>query len=305
MKQTLFVAFATLCIAAHAEPMYDVEVVKDIVYGTGPSRTADGKTVPFALKLDAYLPKNCPDTKKPVLLCVHGGGFRSGSKEVVAMVHFAELFAQHGFACFSINYRMMGEKPPAPREFSGGNDQKAAAHAAFVDAKAAVRWIRANKDKYGLDGGHIAAMGGSAGAITVLALAFTDDNAFTTDLPGAKIAPENNPDQSASIQACISCWGSATMLKDAIGKNAPPVLLFHGVDDKNVNTPASGSEDVYKRLQGLGVAAELRLLPGFGHGAWKATVDGRSLQEVALDFVQREMLKKTPDAETKNAANPK
>jgi para-nitrobenzyl esterase len=294
MKPALFIALLAVCGTALAE--FEVEVIKDVVYGSGPSRSADGTTMPFALKLDAYLPKNCPDMKKPVLLCIHGGGFRGGSKNTPHIVQFAQYFAQRGYASFSIDYRMMDQDPPAPQEFHGGNKQKAAAHAAFVDTKTAVRWIRANKEKYGIDPDRIAAMGGSAGAITSLALAFTDDKSFVTDIPGQTIAKENHPEILSRIQACVSCWGSVTMFNDALSKSAPPVLLFHGVDDKNVNTPASGSMDVHKRLKALGVPAELRLLPGFGHGAWKATVDGRALYEVAFDFVQREMMKKGPIA---------
>lgn len=276
--------------AGRAEADYTVQVTRDATYGVGTVRDANGNPARQPLLVDVYAPANCDDTHKPALILVHGGGFRQGDKGDKNMVNFAQYFAARGFVCFSINYRMQRDNPPETAAFTGDDRARAAAiHAAFVDAKTAVRWVRSNATAFGIDPDRLSALGGSAGAITVLAVAFTDETRFMSDVPGQTIARENHPGVSSRINACASCWGSAALFSDAIDKNDPPVLLFHGQEDKNVNTPPSASEFVSEKCRAAGVPVELHILPGFGHGAWAATVDGKSLVEVTWDFMQRHL----------------
>lgn len=82
----------------------------------------------------------------PVVLCIHGGGFRAGNRE--GYNSLCLTLAQRGFAAATISYRL------APTHLFP---------AAIHDTKASVRWIRANATKYGMNPDRIGVTGSSAG----------------------------------------------------------------------------------------------------------------------------------------------
>ena len=118
-----------------------VRVLRDVEY----ARVA-GK----ALLLDLYLPEKSAG-KLPVIVSVHGGGWTAGNKEASPGLRFSG----RGYAVASINYRLSGE---------------AIFPAQIEDCKAAIRWLRANAEKYNLDSDCIAAWGASAGGHLVALL---------------------------------------------------------------------------------------------------------------------------------------
>src|SRR6266404_2746621 len=86
-------------------------------------------------KLDLYLPEKT-DGLLPIVVWVHGGGWRQGNKDRCPAVPLVTK----GFAAVSINYRLSDHaKFPAQIE----------------DCKAAIRWLRGNASKYRLDPNHI------------------------------------------------------------------------------------------------------------------------------------------------------
>jgi acetyl esterase/lipase len=97
--------------------------------------------------LDLYRPLH-PNGKLAVVVLMHGGGFSLGDKSDIN--DLAASLVEHGYAVANINYRLYPNDQPFP--------------APVADAKAAVRWLRANAAKYDLDRGRIAALGESAGA---------------------------------------------------------------------------------------------------------------------------------------------
>jgi pectinesterase len=105
------------------------------------------------LQLDLYRPKK-QSGRLPGVVCIHGGGWANGNRKGHGTL--AKAIAARGFVAVTISYRLSGEAPfPA----------------AIHDCKAAVRWLRANADKYGVDADHIAATGLSAGGHLVALLA--------------------------------------------------------------------------------------------------------------------------------------
>jgi acetyl esterase/lipase len=93
--------------------------------------------------LDLYLPAT-GSKPAPLLLWIHGGGWREGDKRG----HPLRAFAEHGFAIASMNYRLTGEAPfPAQID----------------DVRAALKWLRAHAAKQGYDGSRIGVIGHSAG----------------------------------------------------------------------------------------------------------------------------------------------
>ena len=117
-------------------------------------------------KVDIYLPIEWNGEKVPVICWIHGGGFSMGFKRDGSLFDLLPVLL-HGYALVSIGYRKSGE---------------ARFPANVYDAKAAIPFIRANADKYGLDGSRIAVWGGSAGAWLASFLAATNGNPAFEDL---------------------------------------------------------------------------------------------------------------------------
>jgi acetyl esterase/lipase len=146
-------------------------------------------TTSNAQKMDIYLPNEKQD-KYPVVVHIHGGAFMFGDKADGQLAPVLTAL-QHGYAVISINYRLSGEaKFPAQ----------------IQDVKAAIRFIRANADKYALKADKIAVWGGSAGG-HLSALAATSG-----DIKELEDLSLGNPTQSSRVQAVVDWFGPINFL---------------------------------------------------------------------------------------------
>ncbi|MDH3582867.1 MAG: alpha/beta hydrolase [Phycisphaerae bacterium] len=240
------------------------KVLRDIEYA---------KVGGLSLKLDLYLPPKPKGTR--LLVWIHGGGWRQGSKNRCPLARFTE----HAYSVASVQYRL---------------SDKAVFPAQIHDCKGAIRWLRANAGKYGYDAERIGVAGISAGGHLVALLGTGGD---VKQLEG-KVG--GNPDQSSRVQAVLDMCGPSDFLlmleKAPLALNNPrgavgqlvggpvgkkkdlarlaspahhvtqddaPLLIFHGENDRLVNPRQSRHlADLYKKT-GLPVALEV--IPGGGH----------------------------------------
>jgi len=155
-----------------------------------PEGTTDYHNLPYVTdgherqKLDLYLPK--AEKKLPLIIWIHGGAWLAGSKtDGVPLNYLAE-----GYAVASINYRL---------------SQHAIFPAQIEDCKAAVRYLRANAQKYNLDPNCFGAWGPSAGGHLVALLGTAGDvNEFDT---GKNLAV------SSRVQAVVDYFGPTDLLQ--------------------------------------------------------------------------------------------
>ena len=226
------------------------------------------------LKLNLARPKTAKGLA-PAVVCIHGGGFRAGNRE-----HHDRLclqLAERGFVAITVTYRLSPKyKFPA----------------AVHDVKAAVRWLRANAAKYGVDPKRIGTTGDSAGGHLALFLGLTgpidDENDANRN---------DNRDQSSRVSCVVDVYGPTDFTKsygksvDAhevlplfLGGNletahhqhilasplnwvtpdAAPTLIIHGTEDKYV--AYEQATWLIERLKAVDVDSELLTLKGAGHG---------------------------------------
>jgi acetyl esterase/lipase len=140
--------------------------------------------------LDLWLPEDSGEAA-PLVIYIHGGAFKSGDKGMVGGK--VQPLLDAGFAVASLNYRLSGE---------------ALFPAGAQDVKAAVRWLRANADTYGLDPDNFAAWGESAGGNLVSLIGTTGDQATVLDDPEL-----GNADVSSAVQAVIHWYGPTDFLQ--------------------------------------------------------------------------------------------
>lgn len=205
MKKTtffLFIMLSTTLTSLGQLRQADISVIKkkylDIPYAS----------VSDAQKLDIYLPEE-GNGPFPVILSIHGGGFEAGDKrdlQVEPMLNGLE----RGYAVVSINYRLSGE---------------AIWPAQIYDCKAAVRWIKANSDKYNLDTDNIAAWGGSAGGHLSSMLGTSGDVVKLEDMS------LGNPDYSSRIHAVVNWFGPTNFLRmdEQLQESGVPDPMIHSI----------------------------------------------------------------------------
>lgn len=230
-------------------------------------------------KLDLYLPAPTggPETARPVLLWIHGGGWRAGSKDGCPPAR--QGFLGRGFAVASLGYRLSSD---------------AIFPAQIEDVKSAVRWLRAHAAEYGLDPRRFAAWGSSAGGHLVALLGTSGEvSAFDR---GAHL------EQSSRVQAVVDFYGPADFVRFLatpgyethrqanspenllVGAplaqhpelaarvspvtyatpDDPPFFIVHGDADPTV--PVSQSEALHAALRKVRVDSTLVILPGARHG---------------------------------------
>jgi acetyl esterase/lipase len=244
---------------------------------TGPARLvplsypcADGSLQ----KLDLYLPSG--EGRAPVVVTVHGGSWNSGDRNVLPALN--HHLAERGYAVASLEYRLA---PPA----SGMEPLPRSGHrfpAARDDVLAAIEWLKAQADEYGLDASQIVLHGRSAGGHLVLSAAYhredpairgvialyppTDmhwswDNAgspWILDTPGLLRA------FLGGSPAEVSTIYDASSPIRFVEPGSPPTLLVHGGRDELVY--AEQSRRLAAALHGAGVPHLMVELPWATHG---------------------------------------
>lgn len=209
----------------------------DITYGS--ARNLSGQTV--TLTLDEYAPAGDTVKRRPAIIWVHGGSFRSGDKTSPELVDEATTFAEKGYVNASIDYRL------EPGGCSAANPTLTCIQAmqeAVADAQTAVSFLRTNAATYGIDPTRIAIGGSSAGAITALHVGYD-----TAETP------------ASAVRAAVSLSG-ANILED-IGPGDAPALLFHGTADPLV--PYSWAVATRDAAAAADLAVFLETFEGAGH----------------------------------------
>lgn len=142
-------------------------------------------TVSADQKLDLWLPDEPASGPYPVLMYFHGGAFKVGAKRENQSEPVLRAL-EHGYAVADVEYRKSGE---------------AVFPAMLLDAKAAVRFLRAHADEYDLDPNRIAAWGASAGAWIASMLGVTAGAEEFAEKNGV------NSDQNDAVQAVVDWCG--------------------------------------------------------------------------------------------------
>jgi acetyl esterase/lipase len=225
---------------------------------------------------------------------VHGGGWKSGDKINCPLT----WLATEGVAVASIDVRLLhaGQWP-----------------AQIDDPRAAIRWLRENASRHGLDPERIAVAGGSSGGHVAALVG-------TTRTPAGEKT-------SSRVQAVIDFYGPSDLLTmppnlpspgktDAdlakangarllggivrdrperareasalyqVSHDDPPFLILHGDQDPQV--PLDQSQRLHARLREAGVASELHVIAGAGHGG--KPFDTPEVRKLIRDFLQRALI---------------
>jgi len=221
------------------------------------------ESVPYAtvngseLHLDVYKPTERGSGLSPAVILIHGGGWTSFDKST--MRGMGQFLARFGFVAFSVDYRLFnGKDNPWPAQLD--------------DVQRAVRWVRANAAKYGVNPDCIGAFGHSAGAqlAALLGMVDTRDNSdpalakfssrvqAVVDVSGpTDFTTERVPEDTAFLARFFGgdyakrpeVWRDASPA-DHVSKQDAPFLIVHGTQDDNV--PIAQAQELFEKLQAAG-----------------------------------------------------
>ncbi len=256
---------AVLFFGMLAGAVADPKVYTDLTYA---------EIGPRQLQLDLVMPEGVE--KPPLLVVIHGGGWRKGSRKKVN----AKPYLEAGYAVASIDYRLSTE---------------AVFPAQIHDCKGAVRWLRAHAGEYGYDADRVAAVGSSAGGHLALLLGLTGGDAQYEGNVGG------NTDQSSKVMAVVDFYGPTDFLLRAkdqpketdmeggkvymllggsvqnrqdlarlaspawqVDAGDAPIITLHGDMDSTVLI--NQSQRLVEECREEGVPIEFYTVPGNGHG---------------------------------------
>jgi pimeloyl-ACP methyl ester carboxylesterase len=267
----------------------NVAYTTGLTYGSGYVASAGegGGYELRALQFDLVAPNDRPGTVKPAVVMIHGGGFDQGSRADEDLLLVADRLASQGYVCFLTDYRLVGDGPPPAEDFPKSDlPSPSAVRAAIVDAKTALRYVRANSAVYEIDPDRIAVFGESAGAIAGLAAGLTGPEEYADDGPGFPSPAENNPEVNPVPQAIIDCWGSADFFLDAFDAADPPIMIWHGTNDFTLGVSFASALAIWNKCEEVGIPCWFYPLLGEEHGAWEAEFNGKDLSTTILNFLR-------------------
>ena len=231
----------------------------------------------ISLKLDLYLPAKQNEKNAPLIVWIHGGAWRSGSKKSMPLKEMVKA----GYAIASVDYRLSPvAKFPAQ----------------VHDIKAAIRFLRAKQGDHGYNAAKIGIAGASAGGHLVALVGTTNGHAELEGSVG------DYPDQSSDVQAIVSYYGASnltTILKQStphglsvrvpalelllagipekqpklaklaspvfhVDKDDPPLFLIHG--DQDPQMPINQSHELHGKYKSLRRPVSFVVIHGAAHG---------------------------------------
>lgn len=283
---TALTCLALTCLVSAAEPRID----RDIEYAA----VGDVR-----LRLDLYRPPaDDAAPRRPLILWIHGGAWRGGSKADVPILPLVE----RGYAIASVDYRLSTQA-----EFP----------AQLHDLKGAVRYLRASAPRYELDPERFVAAGSSAGGHLAALLGTTGGNRELAGTVGG------NPDTADGVQAILDWFGPTDLTtilsqstphglnvrvpalelllggqpaeKSALARAAsptfhvdaadPPLMIFHG--DRDPQVPINQSHQLHGEYLRVGATAEFDVIYGGAHGG-REFFDAKRLNRAA-EFLEKSL----------------
>jgi acetyl esterase/lipase len=261
------------------------------------------------LLLDLYIPAT-GSASGAAIVYLHGGGWAVGTRRRFGRAFLSwsptplDLLAQAGFAVATVDYRLSGE---------------ARFPAQLHDVKAAIRWLRGNASRLGIDPSRVIAWGESAGGHLAVLAGLTGDRSELEgdvgDFVGESSAvggaidwygpmnllslssqhpadSDKRPDdpgswESSMVGVPLQTDPARTLAASPISyvhAAAPPIQIHHGTVDSQV--PYAQSVEFADALRAAGGTVELVTVEGSDH-FWTGAPDLAAIFDASLAFAQR------------------
>jgi acetyl esterase/lipase len=199
---------------------------------------------------------------RPLIIWLHGGGFKFGKKTSAGTPVWSKTFAQRGYVCAAINYRLSKKHPL--KNFA---DLLEGCINAIEDLDSAIHFFKQHWLAYRIDTNLILAGGNSAGGMIALQAVYSSPQAI------ALLAKQTDTLQKTycppKLAAVINCWGALFDLR-WLRNNRVPIVSVHGQNDRvvpynNKNPSLFGSAAIHRAADSLRIPNTVKIFPGYSH----------------------------------------
>lgn len=234
--------------------LYKDEVFPQISIRRNLSYSPDAKI--SAHRFDWYEPTGDTAAFRPLIIWMHGGGFKFGSKRLNSIRLWSKFFAHRGYVCAAIEYRL-GKK-----DFRFHFDHIIRdCYSAVRDCRLAIDYFKTNALEFRIDRNRIILAGNSAGGMLALQTAYASDADMLKLLNDPDFTTASHSIEPGDIAAVINYWGGIFQL-DWLKNARVPIVSAHGRLDRIVpfdyrGFPLYGSAAIHRTADSLGIPNRL------------------------------------------------
>jgi dienelactone hydrolase len=238
----------------------DIRIDRDLSYNPG----SVGKET-NAWLFDLFQPRDDKEQKRPLILWMHGGGFKFGSKSAKNIQLWCKTFAQRGYVCAAVNYGLSKKNT-----IFNFNQFLKASYFAVNDVKLAVEYFKKNALVYRIDPDKIVLAGNSAGGIIALQAAYSSDEELAKlTKPAVAAGVVNKPEDRVKVAAVINFWGAIYNLNWLENARIPIVSALGSADNivppTHKSAPLFGGKDIHQKADELHIPNDLEVFAGYSH----------------------------------------
>ncbi len=290
-----------LCMLSFAQERYvsrvfeETQTITNVTYSNADSWDAllNGVDYPQDIKLDVYMPDEQGDNLRPAVICLFGGAFLAGSKDMRPdILAWCDSLSHFGYVAVAINYRIGFNPATTAGGLGPAHGMKRAAWRAIQDCNSAIDFIKEKYEDYRIDTNQIFLLGNSAGSITAINTVFMGDDeryeesydvgtgANNDDL-GDLNAESFFPEHTNRVAGVVGLWGATMDFSWFDEGEQVPMLFIHGDEDEivpydegmafnfgdgtDINIYLYGSLKMHEYFDQQGWDNEFHLYPGQPH----------------------------------------
>jgi len=248
---------------------------------------------------DLYEPKDDTAQNRPLIIWMHGGGFKLGSKHAKGIRIWSRSFAKRGYVSAGLNYRLSKHNP-----LFNFTELKRSCYDAVQDVNEAIAFFKKNHAQYRIDTNRIILAGNSAGGMIALHAAYTSNAelAASAQITETGLSTVYNPSKVAAV---VNFWGGLFNI-NWLNNSYVPIVSVHGSNDRLIrishkDTSLYGSADIHEMADKLKIPNALKIFDGYSHELQKhfnpifhdSSTEQRWLDagQFAADFLYSKLLK--------------
>jgi predicted esterase len=246
-----------------APTRYKNELFPDISVGKNLSYSPNARK--SAHRFDWYEPiGDTGVSSRPLMIWMHGGGFKFGSKSMEGIRLWCNFFARRGYVCAAIDYKL-GKK-----DFQFDIDGLVRnCYAAVQDTRLAIAYFKTNAARLRIDTSRIILAGNSAGGMMALQTAYSSDAELLKLIGNPDSAQASHAIEPGDIAAVVNFWGGIFQ-PDWLSNARVPIVSVHGRLDNIVpydhrSFPLYGSGAIHRIADSLHIPNRLKTYDEYSH----------------------------------------
>lgn len=236
-------------------------IQKNLIYNRNPLPGIKQKYYRF----DFYEPEGDTTAYRPLIIWLHGGGFKFGNKKSGGLPLWSKTFARRGYTCAAVNYRLSKQHPL--KNFA---DLVQGCADAIEDVNMAIQFFKQHCQQFRIDTNRIILGGNSAGGIIALQDVYSSPAEMAQLIHKGGVADmadtSHNPQHVAAI---INYWGALFNI-NWLKNGHTPIVSIHGNKDRVVayddkKPPLNGSLAIQRMADSLNIPNRLKIFDGYAH----------------------------------------